>query len=494
MTEILSRAAALPRLVLSGGDAGDAGAARGRHIAFNVVVQLAARVLMMAMSVVTVSLTARTLDPTGYGVWNGVSSYVGLFGVLTDVGLTMAALQRMAAMPEQEAQWLAALAGTRIASSAIALALCAATVPLFLHGPDHAQLVAYIMMATNVAVGATALTTVFESRLRAGLNSSLSVLQSFIWLGAVLGLAETNGSVVAFAVADTTLLLAIGLLQLKITRRYARVAWREGLRLWKPLARAALPLGLASIANSIYWQIDSFLLLRIAGASESGIYGAAYGFLSPLIFLPAAVMTSLYPVLSAVHARDPARTRRIVQLGLDAMAVIGLPVLAGTIALSDPIIHLMYGDEFARSAGLLPILMIAFVSICYGSLAGYMAPVLGLQWRLAAYAVTGAVANVILNLVLIPRYGAHGSAWATVITELLTMTLMLSTVLRRMRMAPSPWSILRTVALAAAMVGVMDLAKPLGLLPAGTIGVLFYAAGLLVLRIVGRDQLRVLRG
>lgn len=484
MAQVVSRARSIPRLLLSGGAAGDAATAKGRHIAFNVGVQLLARLAMMAISIVTVSLTARTLDPAGYGVWNGVSSYVGLFGVLTDIGLTMAALMRMSADPERESQWLGALVIARMGTSLVALALCAGLAPLLLSGDHEAHIVAFVMMVTILTVGASSMTTVFESRLRAGIMSTLNVLQSLLWLGGVAILAASNGSVLAFASVDSGLLVVMACVQLALTRRSAEIAWRDGAALVKPLIKAAVPLGLAAVAIRVYWQVDSVLLLELGGARESGVYGAAYGFLNPLIFLPAAVMSSLFPVVSAVHGRDAQRTRKLVQLGVDTMATIGLPVLAGALALAGPIIHLMYGSEFHEAAGLLPILMIAFVSICYGSLAGYLAPVLGLQWRLAAYSVIGALANVVLNVVLIPPFGAYGSAWATVATELMTMILMLSTVLHRMRFAPSPRKLIATLALAAAMTALMSIARPLGLIPAGAIGVAFYVTGLLGLRIV----------
>jgi len=73
------------------------------------------------------------------------------------------------------------------------------------------------------------------------------------------------------------------------------------------------------------------------------------------------------------------------------------------------------------------------------------------------------------------------------------MTLMLSTSLHKLHLRLSPWKLLRTVALATAMTGVMFLARPLGLFPAGILGVLFYAAGLLVTRIVNTEDLRSLR-
>ena len=493
MTHMLTRAKALPGRFLHGGAAGDAGSVGGRRIASNVVVQLLAQVITMAFSVITVSLTARTLARDGFGVWSASSSYTGLFGVLTDLGLTIVALQRMASEPEREGEWLGALVAARTGLSLLAAAICAASVPLFLSNPHHTHAVVLILTFTIPSAGAGALMSVFQARLRAGLALALTVLQSALWLTAVILLANAHASVVAFAVVYTVLIASMALVQIRVTARYAHIAWRAGLRLLRPLLKVAIPLGVASVMIRIYYQIDSVLLLQISGPSEAGIYGAAYGFLGPLTFLPGAILGSFFPVLSAVYERDPQRARRLVQICADSMAVISLPILAGTIALSGPIVHLLFGAAFQRSAGVLPILMLAFVSICFGTLAGFLAPLLNRQWRLALYSSIGAVANVALNLVLIPPYGAHGSAWATVVTEVLTMVLMLGTSLRTLQLRLVPWRMLRTVALAAAMTGVMILLRPWGLLPAGAIGVLFYVVGLFVVRVVDRDELRAIR-
>ncbi len=483
----------LTRGLFGRGAAGDAAAAGGRHIALNILAQFAARAIVMAMTIVTASLMARTLEPTGYGVWNGASSYVGLFSVLTDLGFTIVATQRMAAEPEREAEWLGALVGVRLAMALAVFVLCAASIPLLLSDAHHAHLVALILNLGTLWAGTTAVMTVFQTRLRGGLVLSFTVLQGFLWLVAVVALAVASASVVAFAVANTTVVAIACALQVAFGRRNASIAWRAGLRLWRELMRRALPLGLASVLITIYFQVDSVLLLGIAGAREAGIYGAAYGFLGPLLFLPAAVMSSFFPVLSAVLRPDPGRARQLVQACADLMGVIGLPVLAGAIALCGPLVHLIFGSTFAHAAGLLPILMIAFVSMCFGTLAGFLTPLLDLQWRLALYSGIGAAANVALNLLLIPSYGSYGSAWATVATELLTLTLVGSTALRRLRMRLLPWKVLRTAALAAGMTGVMILTRGLGLIPAGLLGVLVYAAGLLALRIVRPRELQAFR-
>lgn len=486
-------ARALPRRLLGGGAPGDARSAGAHVIASNVVIQLAARVLTLSIGIVTTALTARTLNPTGYGVWNGVGSYVGLFGVITDLGFTVAAMQRMSAEPERESAWLGALAISRTILALVAMSLCAISVPLFLSDAHGEHAVAYILTTTGVTAGASALMSVFQSRLRAGLVLSFSILQSVAWLVCVVALYELKGDPVDFAIAAALVSFFIAAVQLQATRRLAHIAWRAGMALWRTLLRLAIPLGISAAAITIYNQIDSVLLLQVSGPHEAGVYGAAYGFLAPLAFLPAAVMGSFFPVLAATYGHDPDRARRLVQACTDTLGILSLPVLAGSIALAGPIVHLLYGDAFARSAGLLPILMIAFVLSSFGSLAGFLSSVLGVQWRLALSSSVGAALNIGLNLAFIPAYGAYGSAWATVATEAVTMTFMLGQCLIVMRVRLRVWTLAKAFVLAEVMTLVMVLAKPLGLFPAGILGILVYVGGLFAARIVNLDELRALR-
>jgi PST family polysaccharide transporter len=490
---MLSRVMALPRRLLNRGAAGDAAAAGGRDIGSNAALQLGARVFAMAVSVVTAALTARTLGPDGFGVFVGMTAYVGLFVGLSDLGFMLIGTQRMAAEPERESEWLGALAGARCSLAVVMTGLCAASIPLFLDDVHHQHLVGLILTGTILLTGPQTFMAVFHARLRSGVILFFAVVQGFLWLGAVLVLATTGASVVAFAAANVAVLTVIGALQVRLTRRAVRIAWASGRKLWRPLIRAALPVGLASLMITVYYQVDSVLLLQIAGAGEAGVYGAAYRFIGPLSFLPLAVMSSVLPVVSAVHGRDPHRVRRLVQVSAESMGIISLPILAGAIALSGPIVAILFGEEFERAAALLPILMIAFVWLCFGTLAGVLAPALGLQWRLALVATVGAAVNVLLNLLLIPRYGAFGAAWATVATEGLTMAFMFSAVLVKLRLRLALGRLMRTAGLAAIATGAMAFVAPLGLILAAGAGALLYLAGLIVLRIIDVDELRRLR-
>jgi O-antigen/teichoic acid export membrane protein len=475
------------------GEPAEARAAGGRRIAGAIGLQMTARILGIASGMLTLPLLARTLGTDGYGIWAAGLGYVGLFTGFSDLGLANASMQMMAKDPEHEGEWLAALSSLRTVLSLVAALICIAFIPLAFGTSGDAPLVALVLVITVFTAGAGVLLSVFRSRLRMGIPLVLLIVQSVLWIATVVILALTDASVVAVACAYAGVLSVVAVLQVVTTRRNVPIVWQRAREHWGPLLKLALPIGLGGIFITIYWQIDAVLLFKIGGAHEAGIYGVAYRFLDPLVYLPSAVMGAFLPVVAAHHGRDDERVRGFVQRCIDLMAIIGLPGLAITLVLSPQIINLFAGPDFARSAEVLPILMGAFAVICYGYLAGFIAPVLGLQWRIATYAGAGAVANVLLNLVLIPKYGAVGSAVATLVTETLSMSLLLGTSLRRLHLRPSVLRPLGTVVAAAAMTGVLLLVEPLGLVPALAIGTLAYAAALALTRTVTLSELRALR-
>jgi O-antigen/teichoic acid export membrane protein len=479
------------RSVLRTGAAGEARTAGNRQIASNVVLQYAGRVIALLVGVVTVPLLARSLGASEFGIYTSALAYVGIFSSLTEFGLGSAATMRMSQDPDNEADWLGALASLRTLFSIGASIACAAIIPIAFDG-EESRIVALILTATILFAGAGALMAVFQSRLRAAVPLAINAAQSVLWLSVVLALTSIDGGPVVIAIGYTATLGAAAALQVYAARRVAKGSWRGARERWRSLLSLALPIGLASVFISIYFSLDAVLLLDIGGDEEAGIYGAAYRILTPLLFLPQAIMMALFPVMAALKDTDEARLQRIVQRCAVYLAVVSVPLLAITLVLSPQIISLLFGSGYERTATVLPILMIALVSIGYGTLAGFLAPVLGLQWRLTLFAFIGACLNVVLNIILIPHYGAVGSAWATVVTEVLTMVLLLGTCLvgLHLRLRVSP--IAATFAAAGLMMVAMAATEGIGLIPALIAGGITYCVSLLALRVVSIDELRSL--
>lgn len=476
---------------LTTGRAGEARTAGARQIAGNVGLQYAGRVFGLLVSLVTLPLIARTLGTSGFGVYSSALAYVGIFASISEFGLTSAATMRMAGEPEHERQWLGALSSLRTAVSSVTVLLCAAATPLVFQTSE--QRVAALLLSVTIGFsGAGALMSVFFARLRGMVPLAISVFESCFWMVLVLSLAALGAGPVLVAGAYVLLRGSVALAQVLVTRGMADTLWRNALRWWRPLLQIAVPTGLAYVFLTISFSLDQVLLLRLAGEQEAGVYGAAYRFLTPLLFLPQAVMGAIFPVMSATGRDDLPRLTRIIQRSADYLAVVTLPVAAVFLVLSGPLVALVLGGSFERSASVLPILMLAYAPIGYGTLAGFLAPVIGLQWRLTLYAAIGAAANVALNFLLVPRYGAVGSAWATVGTESLSMGLMLATCLRRLQIRLEVRRMAGATAAAGAMAGAMLLLRPVGLLPALVAGGVTFAAALIGLRVVVPQELRAL--
>jgi O-antigen/teichoic acid export membrane protein len=473
-----------------GGRPGEAATASRSRIARTAVILLIGRGMNLLLGVAGVALLARALGPDEFGVWSTALAFVGIFGFLTDMGLGRAATLRMADDHEREARWLGALVGTVAAASAIAIVVTIGAIPL-LGGTGHVEEVTLILALTLLGAAPGAIMAVFDSRVRAGIRMALLTFGSVAWLAAIIVLELSDAGVVAFATAFLVVSLLTAALEWLVTRRYAHIELRKGRSLWRPLIKVALPIGLAGTLVTVYYRIDSVLVFTIKGSDEAGIYGAAYRFLDPVQFLPISVMAAVFPVLSALHSSDPDRVRRLVQRGGEYLLIGSLGILAATIALAGPLVDLLLGDGFERSATVLPILMLAFVFISLGYLGGYLTPIVGKQWRLVLYASVGVVVNIGLNLLLIPPHGAVGAAWATAATELVVNVLTLVTAFRALHFTPALGRAAMTVVAAAGVWAAASIAEELiGLVAALVVIGPVYLGLLLGLRAVNWDDLR----
>jgi O-antigen/teichoic acid export membrane protein len=298
---------------------------------------------------------------------------------------------------------------------------------------------------------------------------------SVAWAAAVVALAIADAGLVAFAAAFLGVSFVSSLVRARLAWRLARPVlegWRE---IAPQLLGIGLTVGLAGLLTLAYARIDQILVFQLAGSRDAGLYGADYRVLNSAAYLPGAVMTTLFPIISAALESDRPRVRRMVQLAADYMTMASLPAFAFAAVAAEPILHVLFGSDFEGGAAALAILMAAFVVICFGYIAGNLVIVLRLQGLLIRYALIGLVLNVAVNLVLIPRYGFVAAAWVTLATELVVNGLALRAVLARLEMRLRVGRMLRVAGAAAAMAGAVAAARaagaPLAVLAAAAVAV-----------------------
>ena len=188
-------------------------------------------------------------------------------------------------------------------------------------------------------------------------------------------------------------------------------AWR-GLADWRARLGAAGPVGAANLVMKVLVTVDILLLGILARPDEAGAYAAAAKIGLVLIVAVEVLWNALLPRLSRLWQESPARFRARLALYLGLILACFVPVAAGGTALGEPFMRALYGAQFPGAGGVFRILIVSYVVLATGQFFGNALIACDRQRdAFPPFAVSAAVA-VAAGLLLIPRAGGTGAAWA----------------------------------------------------------------------------------
>jgi O-antigen/teichoic acid export membrane protein len=462
-----------------------------RRTSLDILVQVLGRLGNLALGVVVTLIVVRALGSTGFGQWSTIFAITQIATNFGELGLPQVAIGRAASDPRKESDWLGALVSLRVLLAIPAtIASLAAVLAI---APTQQSRIAGVLIAATVLVSApTAVTAIFQLRVRNDISIAIITLNSVLWVAGALAVSIFSKRIEAFAAVFLAVAAITTCVSIALALRLASSPLRPARHLWRPLMRVGLGVGAAGILVTLYVKLDQILVFEFAGSRQAGLYGADSRILEQIQFIPSSVMTTLFPLIASAHPRDLARVRGLLQSAGEYLTMASLPILAFTAVAAHPIMRLLFGPQFDDAAPALPILMGAFISISFGYLAGNMVVILELQRRFFRYAAIGLFVNATLNVLLIPRYGFLAAAWITLVTEVVVMSLTMRSVLQRIEMRPHFGRLLQTLAATLAMGALTWLAHSLGtpLLGLVAVAAIAYPALLFSLRVLTVAEVR----
>jgi O-antigen/teichoic acid export membrane protein len=207
------------------------------------------------------------------------------------------------------------------------------------------------------------------------------------------------------------------------------------------------------------------------------------------------VNTALYPSLARAAVSAPAALARTYERVLRYLIIISFPIAVGGCVLADQLIPFLFGDEFLPAIPALQIVIWVVPLMFVSEFLGYMVVLANRERQVARAVLVSTGLNVILNLALVPWLGLMAAAIMTVLTEAVLVTQhawTLRTPLRQMRWTTA---LVRPALAALAMGGLVVLADPyLPLLGKVALGAVSYAGLLLLLGVIGSDEVGFVRG
>lgn len=176
----------------------------------------------------------------------------------------------------------------------------------------------------------------------------------------------------------------------------------------------------ASIIISIYANFDIVMLGFISPEYEVGLYNAALKIKSILLSLSTAITAVMIPRISYyIQNKDEKGINKLLIKSLQISLLIAFPVCIYCLLFSKNILLFVCGISYIEAENTLKLLMILILPLILTNLFGNQILIpFGKENRFSQSVFIGMWINLILNLLLIPKYGASGAAFGSIITEI----------------------------------------------------------------------------
>ena len=300
---------------------------------------------------------------------------------------------------------------------------------------------------------------------------------------------------VMYAVAGS---FVVGILALTMGVRRA-VPWMagaegEGIPLSR-LMKYALPIALGALINQVLWRSSETLVLGYYWEPKvAGYFNAAYNLPQMLLeFIPLSIWPIMLASLSEVHTRRADDLLRGIALYFRLTIVLVVPIALTGLALGGQMYLLLYAEAMAPGA---PICQLFFLIFLISFMVMPLRMALYVKERPmvnALIAGAGAVVNVALDFVFIPRMGLWGAVPPVAIALLVSGGIQLVVTRRLLPGIGFPWGHLLKVVAGSAVVLPLwllrdSLDSPFWLIAALAGGTLVQAVVLRMLGVFGAEE------
>lgn len=405
----------------------------------NVGFKVAGTVVEKGLRALVVFTAARMLGPQAWGRYTYAFTLAMLLVQITDLGLGLFLNREIARKGSADG----ALIGEVLTLKAALAGVYAATIAMLalwhIRGDSADMTVVFaILICGGVALLSSAIESIvhvfrgvqdlsLEARVHS-VHAAFAVVSGGLVLGTALwawgwvpSATQRDQLVLLYAGSMVVSTLLGSVYAYRILRRLTSVTWRFNPELVTRFRREVLPLGIAIVASMIYYRIDVPMIRNLLPAAtadaQTGLYTAAYKLLEHTALFPAILMAAAFPALSETVVQSPRRAAELHQTTLRWLGAGGLAVCAAFALGSQPIVAVLYGDDFADSAPILvalaPCVLLTFVNY----LETHMLVALGLVRAQMLISVSLIAVNIGLNWWFIPLWQGAGAAWATAATE-----------------------------------------------------------------------------
>jgi O-antigen/teichoic acid export membrane protein len=376
------------------------------------------QILRQIMGLLVGVWMARYLGPQLFGEYSYAFAVIMIVSPFAALALDGIVIRRIVQDPASRDEILGTSFFLMLGGGTLAYVLAMAAI--FLAKPEDrlVQWLVGIMAAGAIFQAFIAIEYWFESQMQwkftVYAKTSAFLLLSIVKIGLILMKAPVTAF--AWAALADTVLGSMGLLIVYWKKGHTIKVWRFSRTTAKSLLKDCWPLFFSTLLTMIYLRIDQVMLGNMAGSRELGNYSVAVRISEAWYFIPVVITSSVFPAFVEVETASEELFNAHMQKLYSIMAILTYVVALPVTFFAKEIIQLLFTSTYASAGPLLAILIWTGLFTSLGAARNVL--VVAKNWtRVDLLSIgMGCALNIILNYVLIPKYGAMGAVFATLVS------------------------------------------------------------------------------
>lgn len=378
------------------------------------------KVIQSLLQMVIGMLSARYLGPSNYGLISYASSVVAFAVPFMQLGMGETLVREYVIDPEKDGEIL----GTGLVMNLVAGVACIIGVICFAlaaNAGEPTTIIVCALYSLSLLFQAVEMTKYWFQAKLLSKYSSLAMLWAYLVVSAYkIFLLVYQKNVYWFAVSYCVEYCVVGVILLIVYKRIGRQKIRFSLATARDLFSRSKYYIMASLMVTVYQNTDHVMLKMISGDAENGFYATAITCTIIVSFVYTAIIDSMRPVILESKQESQNVFENNVSRLYSLVIYLSLAQSICFTLLAKPIVLILYGPDYLPAVNVLRIIVWQLAFSYMGTVRNVW--ILGegqyrLLWRIN---LIGVVANVILNAVMIPKWGACGAAFASVLTQFFT--------------------------------------------------------------------------
>lgn len=395
-----------------------------KSIKYNLVMNVLRLFMNMIFPLISYPYAARILAPEGIGKVSFAQSFVSYFMLVAMLGIPTYGIRACAKVRDNREN-LSRTVKEILVINGVSLGIVLLVFLVVVTQVDRlsSDPILYMVTGFSIVLNSCGMEWVFQALEQYKYITIRSFIFKVLGMLALFLFVKSESDYIQYALVTVIASYGSNLLNLFYSRKYidfsVKINIRESIKHFKPI----LTFFSITAAASVYMNLDTFMLGIMTNDTQVGLYTTATKMKAIVVSMVTALGTVMLPRISYFFANGMMKEfNKAINKGLNFVKIVSIPLSLFFILNTKSTILILSSEAYLEAKYAMKLIMPVVIFSGFSSLIGMQVFVAYGKEKFVMLAATiGAIVNVCLNALVIPRFNAAGAAFATSISEFIVL-------------------------------------------------------------------------